>query len=310
MKKRGALQISFGWLFAIIVGAVILFLSIFAAVKILNQGNTQSDTEIAKSVLILLNPLESSFTTGTTTSFTVPSDTRMYNSCDFEEGFGKQKIRVSQKTFNKWSEEGLNVSFQNKYIFSENPLEGKKFYLFSKPLEMPFKVADLIYLTSDSRDYCLEDMPDGDLREEILALSQSNPKLVLENCSEKSINVCFGSSTNCDINVNDVSQYVTKEGARMYFTSDSLMMAAIFSDPVLYECQIVRLMKRTAQIAKLYQDKESIIKRAGCTSNLGSDLNQLSNLAEKAENSGDLRSIQTAVDSINEKNSDASCRLW
>ncbi|VVB79760.1 Uncharacterised protein [uncultured archaeon] len=308
--KKAALQISFGWLFAIIVGAVILFLAIFAATKILDTGNTQSDTQIAKQILILLNPLESSFSTDTATHFDVPADTRLYNSCTSEEGFGKQKIRVSQQTFGKWSTEGLNVSFENKYIFSTDPLQGKRFYLFSKPLEMPFKVADLIYMTSDSKDYCFEDMPDGEQKDALRSLNESNPKLVLTNCSPESIKICFGASTDCDINVNEVGQYVNKNGTRMYFTSDSLMMAAIFSDPTLYECQIVRLMQRTAQIARLYEDKESIIKATGCDSNLAPDLNQLSTFAKKAKDSGDLKGIQLIADDINEKNSNTICRLW
>lgn len=310
MNKNAALQISFGWLFAIIVGAVILFLAIFAATKILDTGKIESDTKIAKQILVLFNPLESSFSTDTATHFDVPSDTRIYNSCEFEEGFGKQKLQVSQQTFGKWSTEGLNVSFQNKYIFSEDPLQGKRFYLFSKPLEMPFKVADLIYMTSDSKDYCFEDMPEGDQKEALRSLNESNPKLVLTNCSPESIKVCFGASTDCDVNVNEASQYVTKNGTRIYFTSESLMMAAIFSDPTLYECQVVRLMQRTAQIARLYEDKESIIKRVGCNSNLGAYLNQLSTLAKRANGSSDLKNIQAIADDINERNSNTICRLW
>lgn len=310
MKKCAAVQISFGWLFAIIVGAIILFLSIFIATKIINTGNTESDTKIAKQILVLLNPLESSFSTDVATSFDVPSETRIYNSCESENGFGEQKLKVSQKTFGEWSKEGLDVSFENKYIFSEDPLEGRKFYLFSKPLEMPFKVADLIYMTSDSKDYCFEDMPRGELRDAIESLNESNPKLVLTNCSAESIKVCFGYSTDCDVNVNEGAGTVEKNGEIMVFTSDSLMMAAIFSDPELYECQVVRLMQRTAQIARLYEDKESIIKRTGCDSNLAADLNQLSIIAKKTKDSNDLRDIQGIADSINDKNSNTICRLW
>lgn len=312
-SKKGALQISFGWLFAIIVGAFIIFLAIFASTKILDTGNQESDTKIAKQILVLLNPLESAFSTDTATSFEVPSNTRIYASCDSSRGFGKQRIMVSQYTFNKWSDEGLNVSFENKYIFSEYPLEGKKFYLFSKPLEMPFKVADLIYMTSDSKEYCFEDMPETwDQKEALRNMHASNPKLVVENCSEQSIMVCFSSSQNCDIIVNsdDGRGYVSKNGTRMYFTSESLMMAAIFSDPSLYECQVVRLMQRTSQLAKIYRDKETIIARTDCNSNLGSKLDMLSDLSEKAKDSGDLGIIQDTSEDISDINENTVCRLW
>jgi hypothetical protein len=307
MKKKGALQISFAWLFAIIAGAAILFLAIFVATKIIGVGKTESDIKTQQQIGILLNPLESSFTTGITTSFRVPSETKIYNNCESDGSFGRQLISVSQKSLNTWSEPETPSAFSNKYIFSKNPSEGKKFYLFSKPFEMPFKVADLIYLTSDSEEYCLEDMPSGSLRDEIESLKASNPKLALENCSEKSIKVCF-SSGECSINVK--TSYVEKGGKNLYYSGDALMVAAIFSDPEVYECQIKRLMQRTEILAKIYLDKEQIVKRAGCDSNIGEELNALSQQAKSLTNSQGVISVMRTADEINEKNKIAICKLW
>ena len=56
--KKGFLQISFAWLFAIIVGIFILFLAIYGVTKLINVGQYQIDSETAKNLGILLNPLE------------------------------------------------------------------------------------------------------------------------------------------------------------------------------------------------------------------------------------------------------------
>ncbi len=78
------------------------------------------------------------------TSLILPSETRIYNKCNTDGEFGRQIIKISQKSFDKWTETDVDVGFSNKYIFSENYVEGKKFYIFSKPLDFPFKISDLI----------------------------------------------------------------------------------------------------------------------------------------------------------------------
>ncbi len=62
MKKnqKAQFQISFAWLFAIIVGAFILFLAIYAAVKVINIGESATSAITGKEISILLNPLEQS----------------------------------------------------------------------------------------------------------------------------------------------------------------------------------------------------------------------------------------------------------
>jgi len=305
MKKRGFLQISFAWLFAIIVGAFILFLAIYAVTKVMKTGSEISDVEMGKEIGILLNPLETSFESGTSTSFKLPVESRIYNGCKNSGVFGKQTIKVSQMSFNKWSESDTEVSFSNKYIFSDKYVEGKEFYLFSKPFEFPFKVADLIYMTSSLDYYCFLDAPE-DVESEISSLSQKN--LFTENCPDESINVCFESGGDCDILVSD--DYVEKNDERMYFEGESLMYAGIFSTEDVYECQLKRLMQRVESLSRLYKDKISFVSRVGCNSNLKSDLIELSNKANEFESSVNLRSLNQFTKKIEEKNDLAKCSLW
>ena len=308
MKNKGYLQISFAWLFAIIVGAFILFLAIFGTTKLIKTEQTIQDAETGKEIGVLLNPLETSFETGKTTSLTLPVETRIYNKCNNNGMFGRQIIQISQKSFNKWTETDIDIGFSNKYIFSENYTEGKKFYIFSKLFDFPFKVGDLIYITSSLKKYCFLNAPE-DIEDEISMLKQKN--LLIEDCanSEGVVRICFGSGSDCDINVNYNMKYVEKNKDKMYFEGDALMYAAIFADKEIYECELKRLMKRVGHLALLYKDKAVFISRIGCESNL--NLFGLSNSANDLESSANLGSINYLVEDIKEKNEDNFlCKLW
>jgi len=309
MKKKGALEISFAWIFAVVIGAIILFIAIFASVKLIGIGETQMGAKAGKEIGILLNPLETGFESAKSVSFTMPVLSRIYGRCDNEGNFGRQLIEVSQQSFNKWTQTDLEVQFPNKYIFNEEYVEGKKFYVFSKPFNFPFKVADLIFLTSSEKEYCFVNAPE-EIQREIKGISQKN--MLVENCSLNSIKICFESDTGCLISVDYNGKSVQKSSEKVYFEDDALMYAAIFSDKEIYECQVQRLMKRVNELSKLYQDKISVISRSGCNSNLGPELDALSSLAKGVQSSANLGfALISTVKTIEEDNSYASeCKLW
>jgi len=313
MNKKAFLNISFAWLFAIIVGAFILFLAIFASTKIIKTSETQIDAETAKEIGILLNPLETGFETGKVSSISLPSETRIYNRCNNNGFFGRQIIKVSQKSFDRWTDTDMDIGFSNKYIFSEEYVEGKKFYLFSRPFDFPFKVSDLIYIVSSEKNYCFSGV-DGnkelnDITDEISALNQKN--FFLKECPENSVMVCFsGNSEQCDVIVNIAGKYVQKNNEISYFEGDSLMYAAIFSDKSVYECQLKRLMQRTESLALLYKDKADFVSGKECNSNLNSELLVLNNLANSLSSSSNLASVSYAVEEIKKKNNLANCKIF
>lgn len=307
-NERGFLQISFGWLFAIIIGAFILVLAIYASTKIIKTEQLSLDAKTAKEIGVLLNPLETGFETGKTTFIQLPSETRIYNRCNNDGTFGKQIIKISQKSFDEWSDTDVNVVFLNKYIFSENYVEGKKFFIFSKPFNFPFKVADLIYITPSEKKYCFSNAP-KDIENEISNLNQEN--IFLDNCPERSIKVCFASGSSCDIVVNQGGRYVDKNNKRMFFYSNSLMYAAIFSEKEIYECQLKRVMQRGEQLALLYRDKAQFISREGCNTNLDQELLELSNLENQLDGSQNLNNYMISLaDRLETKNNLEECKLW
>ena len=302
--EKGALQISFGWLFAIIVGAFIIFLAIFGVTKFVNTEQATVDAKTSSEIGILLNPLETSFESAKSTSFSLPAESRINNGCDDVSGnFGEQLISVSQKNFNKWTETNIDVSFPNKYIFSKEIVEGKNFYLFSKPFDFPFKVSDLVYMTSSKDTYCFD--ASGDIEDEIKTINQTN--LLVDDCTDEMINICF--SGNCDIRVHP--EYVEKGGETLYFSGDALMYAAIFADPEVYECQLSRLMQRIEELSLIYSDKTTLVNGKGCELDMNSDLTNLNGLATDFKDSEDLSGLTNTIEELEDRNyAGGVCGLW
>ncbi len=311
MDNKG-FEMSFAWLFAIIAGAIILFLAIFAATKVIHLGQTQTGAQAQNQIGILLNPLETGFQSGQVTTMVMPTNTRIYNQCYNNSGyFGKDVISVSQYSLNQWPQPGQGKAFENKYIFSDPVSEGKQFYIFSKPFNFPFKVSDLIYLISYANKYCFINAP-SDVTEELSNLNQSNIMNVSQGqenkCPAESIKVCFNYGDRCDVNVDTSSQTVTKNYTSVYYFDNSLMYGAIFSSPVIYECQIKRLMEREDQLISLYEEKQTLLVQEGCPQD--TDLTGLQSYVQSFSDSSDLRNLAPIETSTDQQNSISTCRLW
>lgn len=308
-NRSGAIEISFGWLFAIIAGITIIFLAIYLSTKLIGTEQETKSAEVGKEIGILLNPLETSFESAQTTSITIPIETRINNKCELIGPFGRQAIQLEQKSFNQWTKTDIDVFFYNKYIFSEEGIEGKKFYIFSKPFSFPFKIADLIYMTSSGKRYCFIESPE-DIEDEISKLHQAN--VITENCTESDIKVCFDNQ-NCEINVDYYGGVVEKDGESVYFDEgdNALMYAGIFSEKEVYECQLKRLMLRIKELSLLYADKEVLSSKEGCSDeSLNVDLEQLSSLAESLEDSSEIENVKMMAEDLDNINEGRRCQSW
>ncbi|MEK6925790.1 MAG: hypothetical protein AABW50_00780, partial [Nanoarchaeota archaeon] len=216
--KRGFLQISFAWLFALVVGAFILLLAIFVSIKMINTEQTTEDAATAKDIGVLLNPLETGFENGKKTLLDLPSETRIYSYCE-EGDFGNQKLKVSQKSLGKWTDTGVEISIQNRYVFSESPSEGRQFYILSLPFEFPFKVADLIILIPKNKNYCFVNPSEdffkifSDLKLENVFNASS-----IGSCPENSEKFCFNSQCTNGTIIHESSKYIEKEKNLHYET--------------------------------------------------------------------------------------------
>ncbi len=318
MMNKKAFEFSFAWLFAIIVGAVIIFLAVYASTKLIKTQRTIQDTELGKELGIILNPIETSFETGKAQKISFPFQTRIFNDCKTISTFGLQKLSTSTKSqVGEWQSSGEQSTFYNKYLFSENVIEGKDYIVFSKPFEMPFKIADLIYIWPETERYCLVNPP-REIEDEIndLKLETINIASKQSECPAEAKKVCFISS-GCDIDITlDTSASKIKGSAkkkaldRVYFESPALLYGAIFASPSLYECQVTRLMKRASELSWLYYSKTSFLSSKGCSSNLEADLLSYANQTFSINSSSQLRSIAFNSENIGRKNNELNCQLF
>lgn len=190
--KKGAIELSFSWIFAIIAGIIILFLAIYLSSNIISNGQKTTNAETGEQIGILLDPLETSFEAAETTSITIPVDTRIHNTCDTTGNFGRQSIQLEQISLGKWTQTDESIFFEDKYIFSNAQIEGTNFYIFSEPFYFPFKIADLIYMTSSKDIYCFVDAPQN-VENVISNLNETNLLITNDptNCSNGDITVCL-----------------------------------------------------------------------------------------------------------------------
>jgi hypothetical protein len=311
-KKRG--QFNFVWLFAIIAGGAILFLAVYGAIKFGETKTFQQDTEIAKTLITLTDPMQAGFAEGSYGKLSFKEETRINNIC-FKEELGKNEISVSTKSGirKEWSNSGEAISVHNKYIFSKEINQGKDFYVFSKPLEFPYKINDMIFLIPEN--YCFLNSPE-DISEEITGLKIPNIKI--NNCSDSDIIVCFGQGNNCNVMVygacrtgcNSVYEEgtVEKKGKTMKYIGN-LMYAAIFSDSEIYECNVERLMQRAGKIAELFSEKADLMNARDCNTNLKSDILIWKGLVENST-SENIISLNSISKNLNRRNAGELCRLW
>lgn len=304
MRGKKGFEMSFAWLFAIVAGAFILFSAIYATINLTRSSQYAGNTILVKQLGIIFNPLETGIASGKSTSVSFVDETRIYNRCYRDGSFGSQGFSLSQKSgvLKEWPESGAETRINNKYVFSEKLEQGKKIYFFSKPFEMPFKVSEVIFLTT--REFCFKNAPDY-VEDEVSRLNLGNIKL--DNCTGEEVEVCFDSS--CEISVYPTLGYTIKNGETLNFEG-SLMYASIFSDPEIYECNVERLMKRIQQLAYLYRDEVSFISTRGCGDAMSSSVVQLATIAQGGDSSS-LGLLAQAAENLDSQNSAAGgCRIY
>jgi len=268
-QKNG--QMEFGWLFSLIIGAVIIFLAIFFAGKIFTTGTHLSDVETLRTFDILLNPFSSVGSIASLTlskSIEMPYNTELNLSCfpsGTQEGQRLSLRTIDKKTTGDW----VSYNIKNKYIFGNTSIQGKTFWTFSKPFEFPWRVDDLIYIISEN--YCFIDngMPSS-IKKELSMINASVIQIVSnqDDC-EEAITVCFSGCSGQDVIVNYGDQTVAKDRQHtMIFADDASMYAAIFSNNQLYNCNIQRLLTRLQGQIGIYKAWAMELNREGCENQL------------------------------------------
>lgn len=314
IRKKG--QMNFELIFAVIAGVVILLLAIYGAMQIGKTGRYGIDTEIAKKIAVFTEPMQAGISSGKSSKIGFSSPTRIYNSCLNDE-FGENRISVatSSGVGEKWTIPGGEISVENKYIFSKDMEEGENLYVFSKPFEFPYKVADLLIFSAGQ--YCFINPP-KEIEDDVNDLKLPNVKIVenSRDCGDAE-KVCFGVSGNCDSSVFSQGSiftetfntgYVQKNGKKLIYAGN-LVYAAIFSDTDTYECNVKRLLYRDKRIISILKDKAELMNLRGCNTQLVSDLSSFEVMLEGTGET-ELAQLSVVAEDMNKKQEREECKLW
>ena len=325
--SKRSFELSFGMLFAIIAGAIIIFIAIYATTRFVRIEKYAAYSEAAKAIANLMNPVVSGITSAYATKIDFKKETRVYVNCStesvFSPYFGRQIIAFSEESgiFKRWSEPGAEIARYNKYIFADSTEQGKKLYIFSKPFYLGFKVDDLIMLSM--KDYCFVGAP-GFVQEEIedIGLENVNISGSIEKCKHDSVKVCFGfSTTDCNVSVYGEcseeyckTEYdtgrIVKNGKTVYYVG-SLIYAGIFSSPEIYECNVKRLGKKTAELGSVYIDKIDIVKQKECNTVIEPFLEQIIVSSKNIKSSSNLININYQAKLMDEQNCNQMlCKIY
>lgn len=284
-------QSEFVWIFSLIIGAMILFLAIYTASRVMRTGTYASTAEATRTLDTILNSFASM---GSIASLTLSKDISMPYNYDIKiecsKGFEKMSMRLAEKGKPRdWTQP---YSINNKYIFSNTTMHGKLFSAFSKPFKMPWRIDDMIYFISS--DYCFIDAPES-IESEMNLLNLSHV-ISVESSSQcgDAIRVCFEDHAPCsskDVKVNYNDYSVEKNGVFSSFIEDASLYAAVFSDKQSYDCNMKRLMERAVVQADILI--ESANRLSMCSgSNIQASLGTLRGYAATMASGGTVYSSQ------------------
>lgn len=312
---------NFVLIFAILAGSAILIIAIYGAMKFGSGVRGESEAELAKSFDIITNSLQAGFAEGATHVIGYGKPSRINNRCDSYSEFGNNVIsfQTQSSVGEKWSENPIEYSIYNKYIFS-NTKESEEFYVYSKSFYTGYKVADLIFVYTDA--YCFVNPPEN-IKQEILGLGIEKMGIKSsENntCKEDSTQICFDAN-GCEITVYgeckdsgceteyDFGFILDSKNEKKYF-SGNLLIGAIISDKEDYDCNVKRLLYRSSRIAEIFSRKIDITSSRICGDVLRDDLNTFSSILQNAT-SRDLESIYRTSNNLIVKNRNlGECKIW
>jgi hypothetical protein len=327
-KNKQGIEMSFNVMFAIFAGIVILSLAIYGATRVVITSEKAIYTETSAKIISLLDPLETGLASGKSEQIKFKKETRIFFECNELDNipFGKQTISFSEQSFGeRFGEQGGAVPIYNKYVFSKETIQGKELNIFSKEFLMPFKVADIIVINSE--DYCFVGAPNEIIKDVefsgIKNIQFSDDLQNLQNCTGTV--VCFGvQSSECKVKVfggceegfgvfceTEFDYGRVSKGLDDIYYVDSLLYAAIFSSPEIYDCNLKRLMNKFYELSLIYIDKIKIIERKGCGFDIEPTLRGLMDSSKALDESRDILALVNFAKRVDKLNQAAgACRLY
>lgn len=329
MQKKGAVE--FGWIFSIIVGAIILFFAFYFVGTQFMQKESMDQLVSSQALDVLYTPFSyvGSVAEASASVASLDKVSTLTIECSGITGFddlGYNEVSTST-SYKGQVVQGIPRKAYDKYLFAEEGTE-KYFFVMSKPLNMPWRIADLVYTFPNNQTYCFDASVPTSIKTELQELENiSETKhfffgTIDSGIKSKCINVCFGTTSDCDINVNSLRQsnyalgYTSKNNKKMYYYGNALLYATLFSSPELYECNLKRLASRASIQRELYIEKDKALKQKQCYSlfSLGPLSNSFNDLKTAKMTDADIGEIFSTIKAnselLNNQNRGADCALY
>ena len=150
LNKKG-IAISFNWIFSMIAGVLILIFLVYFAVQNTDLFGNVTSKVVSEELEILFSGIE---TIKTKTSLNFDKNVELRFSCNQ----GKQVLNVNGKSGN---------SLKGKIVFAPNIVESDVFNITTQPWNVPFRVANFIYLWDEGYEFS-RDAPEIDLIDELI----------------------------------------------------------------------------------------------------------------------------------------------
>ena len=312
-EKKG--MVEFGWIFSVIVGAVILFLAFYFISTNISEKKTVQETIEAQNLDAALNPFGYLGDVANITRMPLQLSEKSDITIEcVSSGMTIGYDSIETAGIGKGSGTGIARKVYDKYIYSDlSGIQTKNLEGMAVSLKMPWRIADLIMLWPAEKKYCFTKSMPQDMRDEINRTEI--PDVVAEYsepCPEGSITIGM-SCSGYDINVCNQGQenYISKNGVKIYYSGSALMYAAIFSEQNLYNCNLNRLGKRLALQGSLYESKAN---STGCNAGNAAFEKMISASNDLSIADSNLK-ISNALDSIESASADieiinGNCRLY
>src|SRR3989344_4429852 len=142
LNKRGVIEVQFNWIFILIAGALIL---VFFATVIYKQKEI-SDMRLSAEILSNMQTM----TVGAESTSNLYSNIRSKGS---EIRFSCEDCNCFYTLENLIS--STDISYNSRAMFVPSLIDGDKIIIFSLDWNMPYKVTNFLYLTSDKIRYVM-----------------------------------------------------------------------------------------------------------------------------------------------------------
>ncbi len=165
-NKKGQYTLAFNWIYVLIAGAVILlfFISIAVKQKSISEDNLSYDvTRILESIITAATASEQTKNFVDTSTLT---DYTLVFTCEIGDSGGGFK-----DIFSSYGVEGTSASEETiiEPIFAPGKIQAPEIITWSLPYKFPFKIMDVLMITSsNTKYYVIGDSSEQDFKEELL----------------------------------------------------------------------------------------------------------------------------------------------